>query len=109
MEIGAQIEMLVTGFQLDTVAIEEMLRGPYGPVAQDLARRAIRTESQAKLNASGRPGPNVRTGRLRGSIAWRLGSDEQGAFADIGTQVVYAHYVEMLYPYLLPALSAAQG
>jgi len=95
-------------------ALERLLSGPEGPVARDLARRAIRVESQAKLNASGRPGPNVRTGRLRSSITWNLGRDEQGVYADVGSNVEYAAYVELgtdrapPYPYLRPALSAAR-
>ena len=84
------------------------------PIARDLARRAIRVESQAKLNASGRPGPRVRTGRLRASITWTLGRDALGLFADIGSNVVYAPYVELgtdrapAYPFLRPALAAAR-
>ncbi len=45
-----------------------LLESPSGPVARDLQRRGLRIESQAKINASGRPGPNVDTGRLRSSI-----------------------------------------
>lgn len=89
--------------------VRRLLRGRDGPVARDLARRAVRVETQAKLNASGRPGPNVRSGRLRGSISWTLGEDTRGLFAAVGTNVEYAAYVEALYPYLKPALSAAEG
>lgn len=82
---------------------------------RDLARRAIAVESAAKVNASGRPGPNVRTGRLRASISWRLGEDALGLYADIGSNVEYAGYVENgtdrapAFPYLRPALEAARG
>lgn len=99
----------------DAAALGELLAGPDGPVAGDLARRAIRVETRAKENASGRPGPNVRTGRLRGSITWELGRDGQGLYADIGSNVLYAPYVEHgtsrmpAYPYLRPALAAASG
>lgn len=89
-------------------ALERLLEGQSGPVARDLARRAIRVANQAQINASGRPGPNVDTGRLRASISWRLGEDSEGLYADIGTAVEYAGFVEELYPYLLPALDAAQ-
>ena len=85
-----------------------LLRGRSGPVARDLARRAVKVETRAKLNASGRPGPNVITGRLRSSISWTLGEDSQGLFAAIGTNVEYAKYVEALYPFLRPALAAAK-
>lgn len=90
-----------------------LLRSEQGPVARDLARRAINVTSRAKLNASGRPGPMVRTGRLRASIAWQIGADGLGLFADIGSNVEYAPFVELgtdrapAYPYLRPALKAA--
>jgi hypothetical protein len=95
-------------------ALQRLLNGPDGDVARDLSRRAIRVESQAKLNASGRPGPNVRTGRLRSSITWQLGRDTESIYADIGSAVEYAIYVERgtdrapAYPFLKPALSAAR-
>lgn len=83
--------------------------------ARDLAQRAIRVETAAKVNASGRPGPRVRTGRLRSSISWRLGQDALGIYADIGSNVEYAGYVEYgtdrapAFPYLKPALEAARS
>lgn len=101
--------------RVNQAAMQRLLRGPNGPVARDLARRAIRVESQAKLNASGRPGPKVRTGRLRSSISWALGEDARGLYAVIGTNVEYAKWVELgsdrapAYPFLRPALRAAQG
>lgn len=95
-------------FIWNELALRELLRGPSGDVARDLAQRAQRVETQAKINASGRPGPNVDTGRLRASISWRLGEDSEGLYADIGTAVEYAGFVEELYPYLLPALEAAR-
>jgi phage gpG-like protein len=91
----------------------ELLRGPHGPVARDLARRAIRIEAAAKGFASGHNGgPHVRTNRLRSSITWTIGDDVVGLYADIGTNVEYAAYVELgtsrakPYPYLRPALPA---
>ena len=94
-------------------ALRELLAGPNGPVARDLARRAIRVETQAKINATGRPGPRVDTGRLRSSISWRLGTDSQGVFADIGTGVPYGRILELgltrngrRFPFLEPALAA---
>lgn len=103
---------------LNEPEIARILNSPEGPVARDLARRAIRVESQAKVNASGRPGPRVRTGRLRSSIHWELVRGENGVggtlFARIGSNVSYARYVELgtsrapAYPYLRPALAAAR-
>lgn len=84
------------------------LNSTTGPVAADLHRRGLRVESQAKINASGRPGPNVITGRLRSSIHQELGVDSIGLFSKVGSNVVYAARVEELYPYLKPALRAAK-
>lgn len=101
-------------------SLHELLAGPNGAVVRDLAQRAIRVESAAKLNASHpRPsvpgsGPAVRTGRLRSSISWRISVDSQGVYADIGSAVSYARFVEegteraAARPYLRPALSAAR-
>lgn len=83
-------------------------------VAADLAKRAIRVESAAKVNASGAPGPNVRTGRLRGSLTWAPGEENGEPYVDVGTNVEYAPYVELgtsrmsARPYLRPALEAAR-
>lgn len=99
----------------DEVALREFLSGPNGDVARDLGRRAEAVASQAKVNASGRPGPNVDTGRLRSSISWRLGEDASGLYADIGTGVPYGRILELgltrngqRYPFLEPALEAAR-
>lgn len=116
----------------DDVALALFFRSPFSAVGRDLARRAIAVESQAKINASGRPGPNVQTGRLRSSISWRFGEDALSMYVDIGTSVEYAAYVEeghpntahgfirpdgsygsvsdrptRAYPFLRPALAAA--
>ena len=100
---------------LDEGAITKILTSPSGPVARDLLRRAQRVESRAKLNASGRPGPRVRTGRLRASITHQLiQGGPTGLRARIGSNVHYAGYVEYgtarapAYPYLRPALVAAR-
>lgn len=94
-------------------ALALLLRSPTGGVGRDLLRRAVNVESRAKQNASGRPGPNVDTGRLRSSITYEIGEDEKGLFARIGTNVEYGIYLELgtrymqPYPFLRPALSAA--
>lgn len=108
--------MAVDGVVFYQTGLERLLNGPDGPVARDVARRAIRVESQAKLNASHSApsvrgsGPAVRTGRLRSSITWVLGRDSEGIYADIGSNVIYARVVEVDYdrPYLKPALVAAR-
>jgi phage gpG-like protein len=111
LSVNAEIAASVASFRFNEV---ELRRLQAIPVMADLSRRAIRVESAAKRNASGRPGPNVRTGRLRGSITWRPGVDARSAYVDIGTAVVYAPFVELgtsrspAYPFLRPALEAAR-
>jgi hypothetical protein len=89
--------------------------GSHGPVAADLLRRGIRVESSAKQHASGRPGPNVVSGRLRDSITWRIGADTISPYVDVGTAVEYAPFLELgtqymrAYPFLRPALPAARA
>lgn len=114
MTIQAEIDAARIAFRFNEGALKSLLSGPNGEVARDLTRRAIRVEAAAKENATQRPGPEVRTGRLRGSITWRLGEDSQGLYADVGSAVLYAPYVEYgtsrmpAYPYLRPALDAAR-
>jgi hypothetical protein len=99
-------------------------RGRDGEVARGLVRDAIRVMNQAKRNATGGPvsgarnpegrGPRVRTGRLRSSITFALGTDSRGVFCDVGTNVVYAKPLERglrggrTYPFLSPALDVLQ-
>lgn len=100
----------------DQAALFAVLNSPSGFVARDLARRAVLVESEAKRIASQPPpsrrgtGPSVRTGRLRSSITWALGEDSGGIYADIGTNVEYAPYLEdpdiLDRRFLLPALKA---
>lgn len=59
-----------------------------------LARVGLRIERQAKLNASGRPGPNVQSGRLRAGINVQLKEGRPVKEAVVGTNVVYARPVE---------------
>lgn len=106
-----EIDAALTTFHISDAALQLALRNP---VNVDLARRAIKVEGAAKQYATGQGGgPNVRTGRLRGSITWRLGHDA-GPYADIGSAVEYAPYVELgtsrmpAYPFLRPALEAAR-
>ena len=80
----------------------------------------LAVERQAKVNASGRPGPNVQTGNLRRSIttsAVQKGFD--GTYAvDVSATMVYARAVELghprwkpgvKYPYLGPAARNLQS
>jgi Bacteriophage HK97-gp10, putative tail-component len=81
-------------FVINPAGVRELLTSPSGPIYQDLLRRAIRVESRAKILASGRPGPRVDTGRLRASITHRLLSSPEGVYAEVGTVVEYASFVE---------------
>lgn len=105
----------------DLSTLAAILNSPHGGVGRDLARRAVQVESRAKELASGayppasQPGesPHLRSGRFRSSISWRLGVDSEGLYADIGSNVEYAGYLETgtdrmaARPTLKPALLAA--
>jgi len=105
--------MADVAFIPNPAGVENLFSSPASPWGISLARRAIRVESQAKVNASGRPGPNVQTGRLRSSIHWEFAVIEGDLAAIIGSNVEYAGYVELgtdrapPYPYLRPSLRAA--
>lgn len=102
-------------FVLNPFGLQQLLASPQGLIAVELTRRALRVESQAKINATGNNGgPHVRTGRLRSSITHRLIVDSQGVAAEVGTNVFYGRYLELgtdrmhPYPFLVPALQAAR-
>lgn len=69
-------------------------------MAKELERRGIRVETAAKRIV------HVDTGRLRDSITHAMGEDDQGRLVDIGSNVSYAIYQEVDYPYLRPSISA---
>ncbi len=56
-----------------------------------VAKAALVVERQAKMNATGRPGPKVQTDRLRSSILIKIKSPTE---ATVGTNVEYAPFVE---------------
>lgn len=115
--IRQEISLALEAFRFNEAGLRAML---HGPVVADLVRRAIRVEAAAKRNASHNPpsipgeGPASRSGRLRGSITWRLGADVQSPFVDVGSAVFYAPFVELgtsrmeARPFLRPALEAAR-
>jgi phage gpG-like protein len=78
----------------DDDAVVAFLRGA-GPVAKDIERRAINVVALAKQNASGRPGPNVDTGRLRASISYSIDEGAEGVKATITANAEYASFVEL--------------
>lgn len=112
---GAQVGADIASFRWNEHNLTELLHGTHGPVIRDLVRRGILVEASAKQHASGRPGPNVQSGRLRASITWRLGEDAASPYVDIGTNVEYGGFVEEgtrympAYPYLRPGLEAARS
>jgi hypothetical protein len=91
-----------------------------------IAQTGLAVERQARINASGRPGPNVQTGNLRRSIttsAVNKGFDGKYE-VEVSATMVYARAVEMglgpnkrnkgwppgvKYPYLGPAASNLQS
>lgn len=110
--LQVEIGTALARFQFSAAALDALLHS--SPVALDLSVRAIRVESQAKVYATGIDGgPNVRTGRLRGSITWRLNEDAESVYVDVGSAVEYAVYLEKgtsrmaARPFLTPALAAA--
>lgn len=108
-----------------SAAVRDLLQGTHGPVAMDVARRAERVASQARINASGPPhgyyrgrtypssrgseGPGVRSGLGRAGIGFVMGLDARGVYADVGSTVKYMGYLELSgrYPWLLRALPYA--
>jgi len=86
----------VIEFQVDVKDLQRIQRA-----AEDVAKKlsggslvmraALIIERQAKINATGRPGPKVQTGRLRASITPEKIDDYT---ARVGTNVFYAPFVE---------------
>lgn len=97
----------MSDIRFDSRALAELFLSSEGPIAKDLARRAIQVDRMAKQLAP------VDTGRLRSSITWKLGHDARGLYAEIGSNVEYAIFQELgtrfvpPHPYLRPALAAA--
>ncbi len=60
-----------------------------------LVETAQRAEREAKLNATTRP--RVRTGRLRGSIAWRVVPDTRGVTVAVGAGTQWGPRGEVRY------------
>ena len=80
--------------RLDVNAVRRILASPQRGVAQDMLRRGLLVETQAKRNLGGTGGPKrVDTGRLRASINTQLVMRNGRPVAVIGTNVYYARFV----------------
>lgn len=95
-------------FRWNQSRLNFVLRDGHGPTGRSLATKAALVETAAKRLCP------VDTGNLRSSITHVLGVDGQGLYADIGTNVEYAPFVEFgtrymaAQPFLVPALAAAR-
>lgn len=72
----------------NTPVLEELLRGPGGPVAAYLGRVGAIVGSRAQLNLSREGGVDL--GRLRGSITHVVARDGDDLAVFVGTNVLYA-------------------
>lgn len=80
--------------RLNMTAVHALLTGPRGGVAQDMLRRGLLVETQAKRNLGGIGGPKrVDTGRLRASVNTQLVTRDGKPVAVVGTNVYYARWV----------------
>jgi len=95
---------------LDEKALRATMTGPNGPVAKHLARLGGKIESRAKVLASGEL-VNVRTGRYRSSLTWRMFTRGDRIGVAIGSGVHYARFIESGSRYMNPrrVLSTAAG
>ena len=118
-KIEAEMAYAAETFRFTESGLFALLHAPDSPVIRDLTKRAIRVEAAAKSNWSISPSapgskPGVVTGLLRGSITWRIGADAFSPYADVGSAVFYAPFLELgtsmmsPRPYLRPALEAAR-
>jgi len=74
-------------FRFNERELDDLLRGPDGPVARDLARRGeIVTQGAKRRAPTSRRGSGGRgSGYLRSKIGWQLGHDEIGLYVDIAS------------------------
>lgn len=80
--------------RLDLTAVRALINSPAGGIYQDLLRRGLRVETQAKRNLGGIDGPKrIDTGRLRASINTQVVQRPEGPAVIVGTNVWYARLV----------------
>lgn len=75
----------MAGFKVNVAGFDQAMRSPSGIAAQELRRRALRVENNAKLLCP------VDTGRLRSSITHNdVRRSPDGVIESVGSNVVYA-------------------
>lgn len=81
--------------RLDLNAVRLLLASPQGGVAQDMLRRGLLVETQAKRNISGGGGypKRVDTGRARASINTQLVVRDGRPIAVVGSNVYYIRWI----------------
>lgn len=84
-----EFEVTVESLKKTQKAFEQVAKKLSG--GSIVAKSALIIERQAKINATGRPGPKVQTGRLRASIVVEVLTR---TLARVGTNVFYAPFVE---------------
>ena len=87
---SGDVSITVSGFQ-DLQTKNKALVQEIAESGNLVAKAAYVIEGQAKINATGRPGPKVQTGRLKSSITTAIDSPMQ---ARVGPNVSYAPFVE---------------
>jgi phage gpG-like protein len=110
-KLSAEVRAEIQGLkELQQKLNKEALAGD--PLHKMFGKIGLAVERQAKINASGRPGPNVQTGRIRTSITPQVDPASFPEWVEIGTNVVYAPPLEygssrwksgVSYPFLTPA------
>jgi HK97 gp10 family phage protein len=89
---------------------EERQKEIKSKLERNMQKAVLIVERDAKINASGRPGPKVDTGRLRASITTEVEKTNNDIVGRVGTNVVYSKFLEHgtsrmpPYPFLFPAL-----
>jgi len=71
----------------DNAALTELLQSPDGIVGADLLRRTLNVHGYAVEHA------RVDTGRNRSATRWSIGHDDQGLFGTVGSDTLYAEWV----------------
>jgi hypothetical protein len=109
----ANLSEVLAGLQAQETRVD-------GAVQYAIQMAGLAVERQAKQNASGRPGPNVRTGNLRRSITTSMPiKGFEGRYTiTVSATMVYARAVELghpkwkpgvKYPYLGPAANTLKA